>query len=231
MIFLFLYLCIHSFICLFACLLIYWCSFFLHIYWFIDLLIYWFNDLFIHLFFYSFIYLLFYFFLLLFPRSGRFCFCSNLGNFSNKRFVISQCRNEVFLHFWISCYSCPPILVKVFSSAVCIWCGKLKKMAGLVCFYPIPLSLSLQYSFLFPVINVAIFFTLGYLDKKFVLLWHRSLQSQTDWENISYVVGDYNHFAFFNNIPKDWSWGVLFATGIKVLLRRIYHFWFLVCIF
>ena len=50
---------------------------------------------------------------------------------------------------------------------------------------------------LFLVLNVAIFITLVYLDKRFVILGHIFLQSQTNWENIPYVAGDYNPFPLF----------------------------------
>ena len=86
--------------------------------------------------------------------------------------------------------------------------------------------------FTFLVLNASIFVNSGYLDKKFVILWHSYLRSQTAWANIPHVVAEYNQFIPFlicsKNTPNNWSWGVLFDTRIKVFMGGLYHAWFLV---
>ena len=48
--------------------------------------------------------------------------------------------------------------------------------------------------------NVARFFTSGYLAKKFIVLCNRSTQSQTDWKNVKSAVGYYDQFYLFKTI-------------------------------
>ena len=38
-------------------------------------------------------------------------------------------------------------------------------------------------------------------------------------------------FLLLKKIPNNWSWGGIFANGIKGFLGGVYHTWFIVCIF
>ena len=93
--------------------------------------------------------------------------------------------------------------------------------------------------FLFPlfflngtkVLNVSIFVAPCYIDKKFIVLWYRSLKSQTDLSNITYVVGDYITLALFFLYPQKLKFRGALHHQDKFILGGIYWSWFLVCIF
>ena len=95
------------------------------------------------------------------------------------------------------------------------------------------ISCSILFFFLiFPVFNVAIFLTSGYLGQNFIVLCHTSLPRKIAWANVLSIVGDYSQFI----LPiKKKNQQLKFRGGLhrwyKVFLGRVYYAWFLVCIF
>ena len=185
---------------------------------------------------------------LLFPRSGGWVFltllwkfqleiilvaghnmaylhCSNPENYWNNRFFVTQCRNEVSLHFWMTWWSCYQNLVKATSSTDFIFRGKMNNFSAWHIFmqYHSLIYCSILPLFLFfPVWNVARFVDSGYLDKKLIVLCHASLPSKKYWANVLSVVGKYSQFVL--NISNHyWKLWVLFTAGLTWFLGVLYY--------
>ena len=162
----------------------------------------------VYLFFTNFISVLLYFF---FPRSGGWILrtfvwefqyaivlvagndmawlhFSNPDNCCNKRFVITQCQNEVYLYLWMNWWSCPQSLIKDTSSTGFIWRDKLKIWLVWHVFTQfhilIPCS-TLSFFLFFIVFNVERFVNSGYLDKKFLVFYHAYLHIKTPGQTCS----------------------------------------------
>ena len=120
--------------------------------------------------------------------------CSNTDNCCNKRFVITQYRNEFSLRFWMAWCYFPQRLVKATSFTSFIWRGFLNNWpvwhVFMQCHILIPWILLLLFFIYFWFSVVAIFVTYVYLDHKFIVLCHNSLPSKTAWAKILSVVGD-----------------------------------------
>ena len=109
---------------------------------------------------------------------------------------------KCFLCFWMFWSSFSQRLVKATSSTfllvVVTWTiGRL----GVYLYNALVLFLAVVFSFLFLFLKLSYeyitIFCVRLLDKKFIVLWHSSLKGQTSWENMPYVVADYNQVALF----------------------------------